>query len=155
MAINKATDNVQYLESLKIFFDPLYGNINDIHNHLAALFKALRTVYNTSKFYNNSNAIAGFLVKCTNHLTIVCKNYVTNNGTMPIISQSLDEINAKIVVCGDLLKQYRDTYKSTMREMAKANEVIWNFSPNYVFGMVDLFMERLTKVSLSNSTEIF
>lgn len=147
MAINEATDNVQFVSSLEPFYNPLYRDINEIHHHIPALFKTLRNLYRTSIFYNTSDAIAGFLFKCTNHLVNVCKNDATNYGVSPIFTQSLDEIVKKIGIYDYLLKHYRAAYESTNELIrSKLGESIWEFSPNYVFGMIDLFMERLEKV---------
>lgn len=82
MAINEATDNVKFIASLESFYEPLYRNPEAIHKCFPNLLKALRSVYNTSQFYNTSNAVASFLVKCTNQITIVCKKYLIEQGSV-------------------------------------------------------------------------
>lgn len=82
MAINEAADNVKFIASLESFYEPLYRNPEAIHKCFSNLLKALRSVYNTSQFYNTSNAVASLLFKCTNQVTIVCKKYLIEQGSI-------------------------------------------------------------------------
>lgn len=82
MAINEAADNVKFVASLESFYEPLYRNPEAIHKCFSNLLKALRSVYNTSQFFNTSNAVASFLIKCTNQITIVCKKYLIESGSI-------------------------------------------------------------------------
>lgn len=50
-------------------------------------------------------------------------------------------------VCVRMLNSFREAYEETlvlMRENKK--EVVWNFSPSYVFGLAEMFLARLKKV---------
>lgn len=96
IAINEAEDNVKFIASLESFYLPLYRNVEDIHKRSSNLLKALRSVYNTSQFFNTSNAAAGFLIKCTNQMTIVCKNYLLEHGS--IFELDSKQIGRKITV---------------------------------------------------------
>lgn len=120
-AINEATDNVKFVASLEVFYDPLYREPEDIHNHVDNLLKALRSVYNTSQFYNSSNSIASFLVKCTNHLTNVCKAYINNNGTISVFSQTIEQLNGKIDVRDGIF----------VNKKVLTNFALSRFVPNY------------------------
>lgn len=82
MAINEAADNVKFIASLESFYEPLYRSPEAIHKCFSNLLKALRNVYNTSQFYNTSNAVASFLIKCTNQITIVCKKFLVEHGSV-------------------------------------------------------------------------
>lgn len=52
-------------------------------------------------------------------------------------------------VCEQLLNRYREIYYETIVEMQN-NEYerarLWNCSPIFIFGIMDLFMERLRKI---------
>lgn len=46
-----------------------------------------------------------------------------------------------------MLNQYRAIYNATVEDMANSeNEVAWNCSPMFIFGIMDKFMERLKKI---------
>lgn len=98
-ALNESKDNVKYLLSLEKFYEPLYGSDPvQMVKHLPLLMKALRNVYNSSKFYNTSDCMAAFLVKCTNQLIIVCRNFITENNTKSVFSHTPESLDEKIQV---------------------------------------------------------
>lgn len=46
-----------------------------------------------------------------------------------------------------MLNRYRDIYNETVDQMDdNDNEVAWNCSPMFLFGIMDKFMERLKKI---------
>lgn len=99
-AFNEAQDNVMYLTSLEQFYEPLYDNDPvEMIKHLPLLMKALRNVYNSSKFYNTSECVATFLVKCTNQLIIVCRSFITENNSKSVFNHTPEKLDEKIQVC--------------------------------------------------------
>lgn len=147
MANFEASENVQFLNSLERFQFPLYGKISNIKNHVGPLFGALRTVYKTSTFYNTPNSMASFLTKCTNHLTLCCQKFISNDGdTSNLFIQSPEELLEKISICLDLLRTYQKTFDDTMTEMHVAGELPWDFAEKYAFGQSNQLTERLLEV---------
>lgn len=97
--MNEAKDNVKYLSSLERFYEPLYGdNPAEMVQHLPILMKTLRNVYNSSKFFNTSDCVASFLIKCTNQLIIVCRNFITENGTKSVFTNTPHTLDQKVQV---------------------------------------------------------
>lgn len=96
MAINIAADNVKFVSSLETFYSPLYRDSEKIEKCFENLLKALRNVYTKSRFFNTSTAIAGFMIKCTNHLTIICKDFLVFEGT--IFTQDVNETKRRLTV---------------------------------------------------------
>lgn len=103
MLLNEAKDNVQYIKSLERFYEPLYDTdpIAMIKS-LPILLKILRNVYNSAKFYNTTDCMAGFLVKCTNQLIIVCRNFITEKGNRSVFGHSPKSLDKKVQVCGNI-----------------------------------------------------
>lgn len=137
---------VQFLNSLERFQFPLYGKIWDIKEHFDPLFVSLRTVYNTSQFYNTSNSMASFLSKCTNHLTVCCRNYILDSDVVNIFEQPLEQFLKKILLCLDVLRQYLRVYEENRKRMMAGGEPAWDFSEKYVFGQAQQLVDRLSKV---------
>lgn len=102
MAINEASDNVKFVASLESFYEPLYRNPEAIYRCFTNLLEALRSVYNTSQFFNTSNAVASLLIKCTNQITIVCKKYLIEQGSIFDLDSKVMGKKIKVSHC-DLL----------------------------------------------------
>lgn len=145
-----AQDNVRYVGSLDRYWDPLYRcSPERIPDYLKSLILSLRNVYTTSRFFNTTMCMASFLVKTTNQLTIACQEYLTDHDMLPIFEQGSDEVMRKIEVCEKLLNRYREIYYETVAEMAaneNEKERVWNCSPIFIFGIMDMFMERVRKI---------
>lgn len=93
--------------------------------------------------------MASFLVKTTNQLTIACRQYLTCHDTLPIFEQTSDEVTRKIEVCEILLNRYREIYYETVAGMAAElvdGQPVWDCSPMFIFGIMDMFMERVRKI---------
>lgn len=148
MANSEASDNVRFLNSLERFQFPLYGKINDIKAHVNPLFGALRTVYNTSTFYNTPNSMAIFLSKCTNHLTLCCRNFIANGSLSNIFLQQPEKLLEKILISRELLGTYQKAYNETVKQMTVNSELAWDFSEMYVFGQANQLAVRLSKVNV-------
>lgn len=142
----EASENVQFLNSLERFQFPLYGKIDNIKAHVDPLFVALRSVYKTSTFYNTPNAMASFLTKCTNHLTLCCRRFIADGDSINLFLQPSPELLKKIFICLDLLRIYQKTFNETMTEMKSAGEPLWDFAEKYAFGQSNQLTERLLKV---------
>lgn len=109
MALNIAKDNVEYLMSLEMFFEPLYkSDPIAMIKCLPILMKTLETVYISSKYYNTSDCMAAFLVKCTNQLIIVCRNFITDNGNRSVFNYPPKMLEQKVQVCN--LNEHIDLY---------------------------------------------
>lgn len=143
----EASENVQFLNSLERFQFPLYGKIENIKYHIEPLFGALRSVYKTSTFYNTPNAMASFLTKCTNHLTLCCRRYISDGDSINLFLQPSPDLLHKIFICLDLLRIYQKTFEETMNEMRSAGESLWDFAENYAFGQSNQLTARLLKVN--------
>lgn len=142
----EASENVQFLNSLERFQFPLYGKLENIKAHIQPLFVALRSVYKTSTFYNTSNAMASFLTKCTNHLTLSCRRYIADGDSINLFLQPSTELLQKIFICLDLLQGYQRTFEATMADMQATKESVWDFAEKYAFGQSNQLIVRLLKV---------
>lgn len=149
-ALFMAQDNVRYVGSLNRYWDPLYRcSPERIPDYLKSLILSLRNVYLTSRYFNTTMCMASFLVKTTNQLTIACQEYLTCHETIPIFEQNSAEVMRKIEVCEILLNRYREIYYETVAEMAASefySELAWDCSPIFIFGIMDMFMERVKKI---------
>lgn len=146
MANSEALENVRFLNSLERFHFPFYGKIDDIKNHVVPLIGALRTVYNTSAFYNTSNSMAVFLSKCTNHLTLCCRIFIANGSAANVFMQPSQHLLQKISISLELLRSYQRAYEQTVKQMQSNGETKWIFSEMYVFGQANQLIARLSKV---------
>lgn len=143
----EASENVQFLNSLERFQFPLYGKIENIKDHVDPLFVALRSVYKTSTFYNTPNAMASFLSKCTNHLTLCCRRYIADGDSINLFLQPSPDLLKKIFICLDLLRVYQKTFEETKTNMQAAGEPLWDFAEKYAFGQSNQLTARLLKVN--------
>lgn len=148
-AICEARDTVRNMCSMEKYWDPLYRcEPAEISKNLSSLITTIRNVYKTSRFYNTSDAVAGFLTKVTNQLTIACQNYLTQRSTVSIWSQSTQKIIDKVIVCRSMLENYRMLYFKAVQEMKEnPNEVAWDCSTMMIFGHMDTFNVRLEKIN--------
>lgn len=144
-ALNVARDNVRYVGSLQQYWDPLYRCTPDrLYNYVRSLMVSLRSVYLTSRYYNTSFNVTSFLVKCTNQMTIACKSYLTDADTVPIFDQPAERFMDKINVCERLMTHYQAIYYETLETLEP--EVRWTCSPNYLFGVMNLFRQRVQQI---------
>uniref|UniRef100_A0A3B3C9B6 Dynein heavy chain tail domain-containing protein n=1 Tax=Oryzias melastigma TaxID=30732 RepID=A0A3B3C9B6_ORYME len=90
VASNEAKDNVKYVYSLETFYEPLYKC--DPVRKIPSLINAIRTIYNVSRYYNNSEKITTLFVLVTNQMISSCMAYITNNGCDSIWDQPRQEI---------------------------------------------------------------
>lgn len=144
---NEAEDNVDYLTSIEIYWDPLYreepaGIVEAIPN----LLQAIRNVCNKSKFYNTDLRMTGFLTKVVNQLIVASTNYLTNHHKISIWEAKIGELVKKIEECKDLEKQFRIKFSKMMQEMADAGENTFFCSATYLFERYKSFERRLMKI---------
>lgn len=154
-ALCEARDTVRYMSSLEKYWDPLYRcDPPDITKNLPSLIETIRSIYRTSRFYNTSDAVAGFLTKVTSQLTIACQEYLTDRSTVSIWKQSTQVIIDKIIVCKTMLESYQILYFKTVEEMeANPLEIAWDCSTMMLFGHMDTFNVRLDKIDEIMKTE--
>lgn len=58
----------------------------------------VRLIYKTSRFYNTSDYITGFLEKITNQIILACESYLTNGRVTSIWKQDKKSMTEKIEV---------------------------------------------------------
>lgn len=145
--LNEARDNVRSMLSIETFWDPLYCcEPSMIGDSLKSLLQALRSVYSSSRFYNTSLRITGFLSKVTNQLIIACQKFLTNRYTTVIWEENMDDLRLKIKQCKELKETYRHSYRLILLEMRDAGETPFDCSEKYLFERMDLFENRLEKI---------
>lgn len=148
-ALYRARDNVRYVGSLFDYWDPLYRcSPERMVDYLKSLMITLRNVYLTSRYYNTTECVSGFLVKVTNQLTLACKDYLLDNGKTGLSDQDPSAFIAKVEVCERLLQHYRTIYYETAGELEKMSDKVepWHCSPTYLFGVMDKFRKRMHKI---------
>ncbi|XP_031342975.1 dynein heavy chain 8, axonemal-like [Photinus pyralis] len=150
-ARNECLDNVKYLYTLETYYEPLYRcDPTKIPAHLAGLLNAIRLIYTTSRYYNNTSSITAILVKISNQIIIMCRNYINCNGTKTIWVQKKTDVIDKIKVCLDLYLRYYQCFKRIQKDMEDSGEQPFVCSEIYVFGKLETFKKRLERI-----TEVF
>ncbi|KAK4886462.1 hypothetical protein RN001_002733 [Aquatica leii] len=146
-ARNECIDNLKYLYSLEKYCEPLYRcDPTKIPNHLPGLLHAIRMVCTTSRYYNNTASITAILVKVSNQMIIMCRNYINCNNKQTIWVQRKMEVIRKIGVCLDLYLKYYQCFKQCQKNMAETGETPFECSEIYVFGKFETFKTRLEKI---------
>lgn len=70
----------------------------EIGDNLPSLMMTVRLIYKTSRFYNTSDYITGFLEKITNQIILACESYLTDRESTSIWKQDKNSIIEKIEV---------------------------------------------------------
>lgn len=107
---------------------------------------AIRNVSKTAHYFNTPTNVTGLFVKISNQLTIVSKNYLTDNGRQNLWKLAPNDVIAKIEKCRNIMEFYKEQYFSTCREMEEANEKPWIVSSVYIFTCLEKCLQRLEKV---------
>lgn len=107
---------------------------------------AIRNVSKTAHYFNTPSNVTGLFVKISNQLTIVSKNYLTDNGRSNLWKMSPNDVIEKIEKCRDVMRIYQKLYSDTCRDMAESDEKPWVVSSVYIFTCLDKFLNRLDKV---------
>ena len=145
--INRARDNVKFMTSIERFWDPLYRcDPLEVAESLPILLQAIRSVYNSSAFYNTPLKMTGFLSKITNQVIIACQSFLTNRNSVTIWELDKNVLVRKINDCKVLKDCYRMHYKRILEEMAAANEPSFDCSDVYLFAKLESFDTRMNKI---------
>lgn len=143
----EAQDNVRFMTSIEKYWDPLYrSDPPEITEHIPPLLTVLRSVYNSSTFFNTSERMSSFLSKITNQLIVASQNYLTDNHTKSIWSENMTTLVRKINECKKMQEVYRETYEKMCQEIVASGEKPLTCSPNYLFNRLDAFTIRLCKI---------
>lgn len=107
---------------------------------------AIRNVSKTAHYFNTPSNVTGIFLKISNQLTIVSKNYLTDNGNVNLWQISPNDVLAKIEKSRDIMQSFKEQYFTTCRDMAESGENPWVVSSVYIFTCLETFLERLDKV---------
>lgn len=170
---NEAKDNVVYLYSLDNFMtelDLLSQDPKELRHQINKLISAVTMVHRYSRFYNTSERLTSLLVKITNQIILILRDYMTDGGTK-LNTDDLPALEEKI---GQAIL-VQETYHSAMEaEKMKAEQaqvttshfnrdfskpricsypenpekesIAIKFSENSVFGKIDTFVSRIQKI---------
>lgn len=145
--LNESLDNVKYLTSIEKFWDPLYRSTPlEIVETISKLLQAVRTVYNSSRFYNTSMRITGFLSKIVNQLIIASQKYLTNRNKISIWQENMKNLVKKLEECKKLKESFHSNYEKVIEDMEEAGEKPFNCSEKYLFERMKSFETRLSKI---------
>lgn len=143
----EARDNVRFMTSIEKYWDPLYRcEPKEIADFIPPLLAVLRSVYNSSHFFNTSERMTSFLSKITNQLIVASQNYLTDNYQKPIWSENMANLVRKISECKALQDVYRSTYYRMLREIEERGDKPLTCSANFLFNRLDKFTIRLSKI---------
>jgi len=80
---NEAKDNVKYLSTLEIYFDPLYNGTPDtIIDSLQSLMNSLKLISFTARYYDTSK-MTNLFSRITDQMINTCKDYILEKKKTP------------------------------------------------------------------------
>lgn len=123
---------------------------DEIISSLPGLLVAIRNVSKTAHYFNTPGNVTGLFVKISNQLTLVSRNYLTDNDRMNLWKMIPNDVIEKIEKCRDIMRIYKKLYFDTCRDMAESGEKPWTVSSVYIFTCLEKFLQRLDKVQLYN-----
>jgi dynein heavy chain len=150
----EARDNVKYLSTLEIYFDPLYNGTPDtIIDSLQSLMNSLKLISFTARYYD-STKMTNLFSKITSQMINNCINYIldikknpTNNDPAYLWEQKPEDLIEKFEKCIELYKQYKEKYKQAKTNTTSTNkENNFEFGENQLFGKFEQFCKRLKKL---------
>jgi dynein heavy chain len=155
-AYAEARDNVKYLSTLEIYFDPLYNKGPDnIIDSLQSLMNSLKLISFTARYYD-STKMTNLFSKITSQMINNCIDYIldkkTKNGMANsdpnfLWEQQPDDLIQKFEKCIELYKCYKEKYKQAKTNTTSSNkENNFEFGENQLFGKFEQFCKRLTKL---------
>ena len=161
-AYAEARDNVKYLSTLEIYFDPLYNKGPDnIIDSLQSLMNSLKLISFTARYYD-STKMTNLFSKITSQMINNCIDYIldkkvkdkdgkeiglANNDPNFLWEQDPDALIKKFEKCIELYKCYKEKYKQAKTNTTSSNkENNFEFGENQLFGKFEQFCKRLTKL---------
>ncbi|XP_035785030.1 dynein heavy chain 8, axonemal-like [Anopheles albimanus] len=144
----ESRDNVRFISAIEHFWDPLYRcEPREATRCIPRLLGVIRQVYRSSSYYNTADRITGLLTKIANQIIINCRLFLTSNGTIRIYEQPKETVIGKIEHCQKLEAAFRREYHRTVQRMLESpGETPWECSEVFVFGKLDHFRLRITKI---------
>ena len=161
-AYAEARDNVKYLSTLEIYFDPLYNKGPDnIIDSLQSLMNSLKLISFTARYYD-STKMTNLFSKITSQMINNCIDYIldkkvkdkdgkeiglANSDPNFLWEQDPDALIKKFEKCIELYKCYKEKYKQAKTNTTSSNkENNFEFGENQLFGKFEQFCKRLTKL---------
>lgn len=136
------------MTSLEQYWEPLYrSDPPEIIESLPNLLLAIRTVYNSSRYYNTDLRMTGFLSKVVNQLILASHMCLTKKKTISIWSNGTQVLVKKIQECKKMQKAFHADYQKTLEEMIEAGETPFECSEIYLFERLNSFEKRMNKIS--------
>ena len=151
----EARDNVKYLSTLEIYFEPLYNGTPDtIIDSLQSLMNSLKLISFTARHYD-STKMTNLFSKITSQMINNCINYILDkkqsaNNIDPkyLWERKSDELIAKFNKCIELFVNYKEKYKQAKANTTSSNrENTFEFGENQLFGKFEQFCKRLRKLN--------
>ena len=154
-AHNESKDNMKYLTTLEIYFDPLYyGTPDTIVDSLQSLMNSLKLISFTARYYDNTK-MTNLFSKITDQMIHTCKNYILdkksnfkNEDPTYLWNQDPDTLIVKFQSCTNLYSKYKEKYKDAKTTSTSTNkENNFEFGEHQLFGKFDQFCKRLSKLT--------
>ena len=130
-AYAEARDNVKYLSTLEIYFDPLYNKGPDnIIDSLQSLMNSLKLISFTARYYD-STKMTNLFSKITSQMINNCIDYIldkkkpngmANNDPNFLWEQQPDDLIQKFEKCIELYKCYKEKYKQAKTNTTSSNK---------------------------------
>lgn len=148
-----ARDNMRYLSTLEIYFEPLYsGNPKIIIDSLQSLMNSLKLISFTARYYDNTK-MTGLFSRITDQMILSCKDYILDRKQFPnndddyLWQKNPDDLILKFKDCIKLYNTYKEKYKEAKANATSTNkENNFDFGENLLFGKFDQFCKRLSKL---------
>jgi dynein heavy chain len=153
-AQSEAKDNMKYLQTLEVYFNPLYvGTPDTIIDSLQSLMNSLKLISFTARYYDNTK-MTNLFSRVTDQMINNCKDYIldkkqnfTNEDPTYIWSQHPSDLINKFQSCTRLFVVYKEKYKEAKTNTTSTNkENKFEFSEHQLFGKFDHFCKRLNKL---------
>ncbi|MCQ2816423.1 MAG: hypothetical protein MJ252_04065, partial [archaeon] len=155
-ALAEARDNVKYLCTLEIYFDPLYnGTPDNIIDSLQSLMNSLKLISFTARYYD-STKMTNLFSQISSQMIKNCKEYLLDSHENPNHQdpeylweweKKPDELIEKFKKCIELYEKYKEKYKEAKQNTNSTNrENTFEFGENQLFGKFEQFKKRLIKL---------
>ena len=153
-AHNEAKDNVKYLSTLEIYFEPLYNGTPDtIIDSLQSLMNSLKLISFTARYYDNTK-MTNLFSRITEQMIATCQDYILDNKKDKknidpeyLWTKQPSDLIVKFHNCIKLYNHYKEKYKDAKTSSTSTNkENNFEFGEHQLFGKFEQFCKRLTKL---------